>query len=97
MSGNSIYLTSLSGNSVNLTSTIDISGYLISVSGNPVYILDVPSFPTSTVHVIRVKLTHDIPMQALSGGGGIVPTHSQPGNRRRLKVSTKLQPLYSRR
>jgi hypothetical protein len=30
------------------------------------------------------------------GDGGITPTHSQPGTRRRWVVSTTIQPLYPR-
>jgi hypothetical protein len=96
MSGNSIRLTGLTVTSVNPISTTDISVYLISVSDSHVYILAL-SFPTKFTHVIKVKVTHDIPRQALRGDGGIALTHSQPGNRRRLKVSTKLRPLYTQR
>jgi hypothetical protein len=39
-----------------------------------------------------------MPVQAQRGGGGIAPTHSQPGTRRRRRrrvFSTTLRPLYA--
>jgi hypothetical protein len=85
------------GTSVNLISTTDISGYRICVSGNPVYILAFRSFLTQTIQVIKLKVTHETPLQALRGDGGIAPTDSQPGNRRRLMVSTKLLTFHTQR
>jgi hypothetical protein len=35
-----------------------------------------------------------VPTQAQREGGGIAPTHLQPGTRRRWVVSTMLRPLY---
>jgi hypothetical protein len=44
--------------------------------------------------MVKVKVTRDMPRQAESGGGGIDPTHSLPGARRKWVVSTTLWPLY---
>jgi len=43
----------------------------------------------------KVKLTHNIPGEALRGGRGIALTHSQHSTRRMWMVSTMLWPLYT--
>ena len=39
---------------------------------------------------------NDVPVEVERGGGGIAPTHSQPGTRRRWVVSTTFRRLYLR-
>jgi hypothetical protein len=42
----------------------------------------------------NVRSSHDMPVQARRGGGGIAPTYSQPSTRKRWVVSTTPRPLY---
>ena len=45
---------------------------------------------------VKVKSTHDMPVQEQMGDGGTAPTYSQSGTSRRWVMSTMLRPLCHR-